>query len=352
MNWRIIRTLVVKDVTLYFRNRFFALITILALVAYAGIYFLMPSTVNETIEIGLYAPGMPSAFTTQLQDQGVIIRTAASEEALKEAVGKEEYPVGVVLPAGSLEKLAAGQQDQVRIYFAPSFPDELKEAYVILFQELAFNIVGKTLNINASEQVLGIDTAGAKTPPRDRMLPLFAVFVLLMETLGMASLITSEIEGRTIGALLITPMRVEGLFVGKGITGVGLAFIQAVILMTVTGGLDREPMLILVALLLGALLSTGIAFMIASVARDMLSVIGWGILAIVSLSIPAFNVLLPGTISDWIKIIPSYYLVDTVHRAANFGVGWGEAGQNLLILLAFALAFLWLGVIVLRRKFR
>lgn len=352
MSWHIIRTLVVKDVTLYFRNRFFAFITILALAAYVGIYFLMPSTVNEEVEIGLYAPTLPSGFTAELQAEGVIIRPATSEEALKEAVSKEEYPVGVVFSADILERLAAGQKDQVRIYFAPNFPDELKGAYVILFQELAFNMVGQPLNIDASEQVLGIDTAGAQIPPRDRMLPLFAVFVLLMETLGLASLITSEIEGKTIGALLITPMRVEGLFVGKGITGVGLAFAQAVILMTVTGGLDREPALILSALLLGALLSTGIAFMIASVARDMLSVIGWGILAIVGLSIPAFSVLLPGTISDWIKIIPSYYLVDTVHRAANFGIGWGEAGRNLLILLVFALAFLWLGVIVVRRKFR
>jgi ABC-2 type transport system permease protein len=352
MNWRIIRTLVVKDLTLYFRNRFFAFITVLALVAYAVMYFLMPGAVDEEIEIGLYAPSMPSGFTAELREEGVILRTAASEEALKEAVGQEEYPVGVVLSADILEKLAAGQKDQVRVYFSPGFPDELKDAYVILFEELAFNLVGQPLNVDASEEVLGIDTAGAQIPPRDRMLPLFAVFVLLMETLGLASLISSEIEGRTIGALLITPMRIEGLFVGKGITGVGLAFTQAVILMTVTGGLDREPALILVALLLGALLSTGIAFMIASVARDMMSVIGWGVLAIVGLSIPAFSVLLPGTISDWIKVIPSHYLVDTVHRAANFGIGWGEAGQNLLILLAFALAFLWLGAIVLRRKFR
>jgi len=352
MDWRIVRTLVVKDVTLYFRNRFFAFITILALVAYAVMYFLMPNAVDEEIEIGLYAPGMPSGFTAQLQEEGVILRAAASEEALKEAVGAGEYPVGVAFSADILEKLAAGQKDQVRIYFSPNFPDELKDAYAIVFEEIAFMLAGRPLNIEASGEVLGIDTAGAQIPPRDRMLPLFAVFVLLMETLGLASLISSEIEGRTIGALLITPMRVEGLFAGKGITGVGLAFVQAVILMTVTGGLDREPVLILAALLLGALLSTGIAFMIASVARDMLSVIGWGVLAIVALSVPALSVLLPGTISDWIKVIPSYYLVDTVHRAANFGIGWGEAGQNLLILLAFALAFLWLGVIVLRRKFR
>jgi len=213
-------------------------------------------------------------------------------------------------------------------------------------------MVGQPLNIEASEEVLGIDTAGAQIPPRDRMLPLFAVFVLLMETLGLASLISAEIEGGTIQALLVTPMRVEGLFTGKGVTGVSLAFVQTLLLMGVTGGLEQQPLLILTALLLGALLATGIAFMIASVARDMMSVIAWGVLAIVALSIPALGVLLPGTISDWIKIIPSYYLVDTVHRSANFNAGWGDVGQNLLVLLACALAFLWLGVVAVRRKYR
>lgn len=351
MNWGIIRTLVVKDLTLYFRNRFFAMITVLALVAYVVMYLLMPNAVDENIEIGLYAPSMPAALADQLQDEGLILNMAASETALKESVNAGEYPVGVVLSADILQKLAAGQKDQVKIYFSPDFPDELKDAYGIVFEELAFMLAGRPLNVETSEEVLGIDMAGMQIPARDRMLPLFAVFVVLMETLGLASLISSEVEGRTIGALLVTPLRIEGLFVGKGVTGVGLAFVQAALLMLVTGGLERQPALILVALLLGALLATGVAFMMASVSRDMMSVMGWGILAIITLSIPAFSILLPGTITDWVKVIPSYYLVDTVHRVANFGASWGDVGLNLLVLLAFALAFLGLGVMALRRKY-
>ena len=46
MNLAGIRALVAKDFTLFFRNRFFALMTSLALVVYVGLYFVMPGSVD------------------------------------------------------------------------------------------------------------------------------------------------------------------------------------------------------------------------------------------------------------------------------------------------------------------
>ena len=59
----------------------------------------------------------------------------------------------------------------------------------------------------------------------------------------------------------------------------------------------------------------------------------------------------PGSITGWIKVIPSYYLVDTIHRVANFGSGWGDIWANLLILLAFTVVIMAAGILLLRRKF-
>jgi ABC-2 type transport system permease protein len=122
--------------------------------------------------------------------------------------------------------------------------------------------------------------------------------------------------------------------------------------MALTGGLKDSPVLILTALLLGSLLVTGIGFLMASVSRDLLSVMAWGVLAILILAIPSFVVLLPGIASDWIKLIPSHYLVDTVFRVVNFGAGWTDVAYNLIILLGFSLAFMALGIFALRRKLR
>lgn len=352
MNPRIVYTLVVKDISLFFRNRFFAFITVLALVFYVGIYLVMPNSVDELLELGVYAPQLPTSVKQQLEEGGLILKSTESEEALIRAVDEGEVNVGVVIPNDLAENLAAGKKDRVDVYFASAFPAELKDVYTIFMQELAFVLLGQPLNLEATEEVLGRDMVGAQIPDRDRMLPLFAVFMLVLETIGLASLISAEIEAGTLQALLITPLRVEGLFMGKGLAGVGLAFVQTALFMFVTGSLKSEPAVILTTLLLGSLLVTGLAFLLSSVGKDMISVMAWGILALLILAIPSFGVVFPGAVSDWVKVIPSYYMVESVHQAANFGAGWGDLWTNMLILLAFSILFLGLGVVALRRKFR
>jgi ABC-2 type transport system permease protein len=67
--------------------------------------------------------------------------------------------------------------------------------------------------------------------------------------------------------------------------------------------------------------------------------------------IPSLVIFLPDITTNWIKIIPTYYLVDTVYRVLNFEAGWGDVWQNLAVTLLFAMLFVGLGVAALRRKF-
>ena len=69
------------------------------------------------------------------------------------------------------------------------------------------------------------------------------------------------------------------------------------------------------------------------------------------LLMPAMTAMAPG-VSNWAKVIPSYYVVDTLHRAMNFGIGWSGLWSNLLIMTGFAIAFILLGILALRRKIR
>lgn len=351
MNTQLVGTLVAKDLNLFFRNRFFAFISGLGLVFYIGVYFLLPRQVDETLELALYAPDIPVDLLSEMEDDGLEFLDMDSEEALKEAVMTGDIGVGVALPENLIQRINAGELPQTTVYFTPDVPEEFREIYMILAQELVFTISGAPLYLETTEEIIGVDMAGQQIPPRDRMLPMLAVFILMMETLGLASLISTEVEAGTIRALLITPMSVPDLFLGKAITGVLLAFVQAMLLMLITGGLVHEPVLILLTLLLGSILVTGIGFLVASVSRDMMSVLGWGILALLVMVIPSLVIFLPGIATNWVKIIPTYYLTDTVYRAVNFPVNWGDIWQNLAATLAFAVLFVALGIIALRRKF-
>jgi len=350
MNWRIIKALVSKDFSLYFRNRFFAIVTVLGIVFYLAIYFfVMPKSIDESLDIGLYMPMMLPALE-QVEGEGLKVSVVETEEKLKEGVIDGQYIAGIALPADIMEALISGQKPKISLYFAPDVPQETKDAVEFIIRELVYQQTGQPLTIEVSEEILGPDMMGMQIPPRDRIRPLLAVMLLIFETYGLANLIAEEVERRTIQALLVTPVSVKGFFISKGITGISLAFGQAALFMAIVGGMNQQPLIIIVTLLLGAVLVTGIGFIIASLSKDFMSVLAWGMVALIPLFIPSFGVMVPGAVTGWIKFIPSYYLIDTVHRAANFGAGWGDIGLNLLILLGCDLVLVLVGIMALRRK--
>ncbi|MEE8418839.1 MAG: ABC transporter permease [Dehalococcoidales bacterium] len=353
MNWGIVRALVSKDLALFFRNRFFSIVTVLGLVFYLIFYFVMPSSVDESLAIGFYAPEILPAIEEAFQEgveEGLKVTFTVTEEALKEGVIGGDFITGIVLPADTAEALISGERPVITLYFSSDIPEEAKEAAVVTIRELVYRQVGQELPVEIKQEVLGPDMLGMQVPPRDRLRPLLAVFLIIFETLGLANLISEEVERGTIQALLVTPVRVRDLFISKGIVGITLAFGQAVIFMAIVGGLSREPLLILVTLFLGAALATGIAFLIASLGKDFMSVMAWGMLIFIILAIPAFGVMFPGAVTGWIKIVPSYYLVDTVHRVSNFGAGWLDMWNNLVILLGIDFVLFWVVIQALRRK--
>ena len=352
MNSRIVAALVRKDVALFLRNKFFVVVTALGLVAYIVIYFVMPGSVDETLEMGLYAPGEVPPVLEDVQGKGLEIEEVDSEEALRQAVVAGRYVAGVALPPDFMDQLRSDQRPIISVYFALDTPDEVKKAVESLIGELAYIQTGRPLPVEISQEIIGVDMAGRQIPPRDRLRPVFAVLLLITETLFLATLISEEVERRTIQALLVTPAKVRDLLGAKGVVGVSLAFSEALLFMAIVGGLATQPLPIVVALLLGGVLVTGISFLLATMGKDMMSVMAWGIPVVVVLIIPAVSVLFPGAMTGWIKVIPSYYLVDTVNQAANFGGGWGDVWINLLALMAFGLAFFWIGSVVLVRRFR
>ena len=209
---------------------------------------------------------------------------------------------------------------------------------------------GFKIEIDKEEIVQGPDMGGKQIPHRKRMIPLFALMLILTGTLGLANLITSELEKETIHALSVTPMKVVDLFAGKGITGILLTFSQAILLIAIAGGLRQNVFLIITSLLLGSMMVTGLAFLIASISKNMMTVVGWGTLLFVAFLIPGFAVIFLGPVSGWIKVIPSFFLVDILHRAVNFNIDWGGNLNSIMFLIGFNIVFAFLGIITLKRK--
>jgi len=128
--------------------------------------------------------------------------------------------------------------------------------------------------------------------------------------------------------------------------------VEVCLLVAVTGKLMISPAILVTTLLIGSLLVSGIAFFIAAFARGLMSVMAWSMLFLLALLLPGMAVMFPSMTSGWIRMIPSYYLVDTLHCALNYGAGWNNVAANLAVLLASGLVFLAAGVLLLRRRFQ
>jgi ABC-2 type transport system permease protein len=352
MNRKIIGALVTNDFFLHFRD-VMGILNMIGLFVFIGLFFFLPASVNETFEVGLYSPGTSGVFPGEINNEALAVRTMNSEDALKKAIIKKELKIGLVLPGDLLMKeKTADRNPEIKVYFSTDFPGEFKESIVNIIRELAHMTAGRPLPVHTAPIVLGPDMAGKQIPMRNRMFPLFAVVILIMEILGLANLVTYEVENKTILALLVTPVKPADLFAAKMLTGTGMAFSQVILFMAVTGGLGSQTFIVIVTLFLGALMVTGLAFLIASAAKDFMSVIAWGFLAVFLLSIPPITVLIPGAISGWVKIFPSFYLVDTINRALNYNTGWSDNWYNLLIILAFDGLFILLGTKAIRRRIK
>ncbi len=352
MNFGIIKTLVAKDIRLFFRNRFYAIVTAIALLFYLIIYFLMPPAMDETLEVGLYAPVVPPSFQLIHATEGFDLIEFESDAALRQAVEDGQFDSGISLPADIMEKFEAGEKPQVTLYFSAAAAAEIKDTIEIMIRELAYQETGQPLAIDVSYNILGPDLIGEQIPPRDRLRLMLVIALIVFEMMGVASLIVEEVEQGTIRALLVTPMSVRDLFTAKLIMGTGLAFVQGLLFMAIVGGLNSQTLLIITTLFLGSILFTGSGFLIASLSTDMMSSMGWGVVAILIYVIPAFGIMFPGTVTGWVRFIPSYYLADTIHKASNFNSGWGDNLSNLLILLGFIALIVFSGIMALRRKFR
>ncbi len=345
--------LIGKDLSLYFRNRFISVITVLSLVMFVAFYFIMPDSVDENLTIGFYAPfDIPGL--TMTETQGIRLVPVSIDSELQEGVIEGKYIAGIALPEEAEEYMEAqtlpDSVPAITLYLASDVPEYIRSSITSILQEFAWQAAGEKVGLVIREEIIGEDLLGAQIPPRDRLRPMLAVLIIMFETFGLANLIAEEIESGTARALLVTPMSVNELFLGKGLFGIGLALVQSVLFMLIIGGFAQNPLLILFTLILASIMATAIGFFIGSLAKDFMSVLAWGMILFIILIIPAFGIMFPGAVTGWIDYIPSYYLVDMMHRVAGFRAGWGDVWSNILILTGFSAAVFCISIFAIRRK--
>lgn len=351
MNSRVIGVIMGKDLKEFTRNRFFVFITILVLVVWIGIFWVLPDSVDETLHIGVTGiDGLGSAGG----DAGLEVTTFPSEGELRTAVeeGRDDIISGIAFPEDFLTAIAGGETPTVELLVPADLRSEEQAAMEAMISEVAYALAGDQLLVDpiTEAQILGVDRVGDQISLQEQMRPLLLILVLMVETFALSSLVAIEVQERTVTAVLTTPARVSDFLAAKGLFGTGLAFFEVTLLGLFIGALTANAPLILTALLLGAVLVTGFGMIAGSFGRDFLETLFISMLFMIPLMIPAFGALFPGSTATWVKVLPTYGLVDAVVGVTIDGDGWSEVGGALLLLAVWGGATFVAGAAILRRR--
>lgn len=350
-----IAAIMAKDLREFSRDRFFVVVTVLGLVFFVAMFWILPDTVDEIVSIGVggdqaIAAGLAAAEGAD----GLAVEAFDGEAALVAAVeAGDEVVAGLWFPGGFIDELLGGGEPAVTVYVGPDLPPELEPAMSALVRELALQATGVPLPVDSLPEdqiVVGVDRAGDQVSLQEQMRPMFAFLVLLIEAITLGSLVAGEIQTRTVTAVVATPANASDFLTAKAAFGTLLAFTQALILLIAIQALGFAPLIMVAAILLGSVLVTGFALLAGSVGKDFMSVLFWSVAFMIPLLVPAFAVLFPGTAAPWVQVLPSYPLVEVILDVTAYEATWSDVAGELALLAGWCVVVLGIGWVALRRR--
>ncbi len=356
----IIMAIMKKDWKEFIRDKLFSVLSVLALIAYVVLFRVMPTTVDEKLTLGVHHRGEESllAVLSNAYEEGIIIKGFSSCSDLIRAVSDREeeaaaVSMGICFPEGFIKTLKTDEQPTLQVYAAPGPPPEIRRIMRVFAQDVAYAVIGEDLPVTLPKEeqvILGTDRSGDQVPLRDRMLPFLAVMVLFTESLVLASLIAGEIQNRTLAALRVTPATIGDIVAAKALFGTLLAFFQVLIMLMAMGVWWRNWGSLSVTVFLGALMAAGVGMLVGAMGKDFMGTLLWGMLFLIPLGIPAVAVLFPGSVSFWVKFLPSYGVAQGIMDSTTYGWGWKRTGWHLGLVCLWDAIILCTGMVMLGKQ--
>jgi len=376
----ILAVLLKKDFLQFSRGRIYVVLSAVGLALFIAVFWLIPDTVAESVAIGLVHHDLEAMVAEMEGEQGLELVPFADERSLGKVVSGEavlwrladgtltELPAkdkpkdaekvllvaGIAFPPDFLRLTAAGQATDVQVFINDDTPQEIRTVLPAMIREISFAAAGIPLGITEPDEdsiLLGVDRYGAQISLRERMRPMLAFFVLMMETFALSSLIAMEISQKTVTAVLATPAKVWQVLLAKTVFGAFLAMFQAVVLLVAIQAFTVSNWLLLLgACLLGSLMFSSVAMLVGSWGKDFLENLFLVIIFIIPLLIPAIAVLFPGASPAWTRFIPSFGVMQVLMDVTAYGAGFAEVLPMLGISVFWTLVLITLGLLVLKRK--
>lgn len=184
------------------------------------------------------------------------------------------------------------------------------------------------------------------------MLPMWLTFMLIfVGIMLLAGLFVTEKEKNTWAALRLTLVTLWELISAKMVVGLFLSIISAALLILLNVGLDNIfPLLVIT--LFGSLFTLLFGLLVSHFGKTMMQFMITTRLLMLPLMLPAILYLIPGVEADWLKFIPTYFILRATERIAVEGVSLVDIGGYMAILPAWSIALFFVNLKIIARRER
>jgi ABC-2 type transport system permease protein len=167
----------------------------------------------------------------------------------------------------------------------------------------------------------------------------------------LAGLFVYEKERNTWPALRLTPITLWELISAKMVVALLLSIVSAALLILLNVGLDNILPLLVITLF-GSLFTLLLGLLISHFGKTMMQFMITTRLFMLPLMLPAILYLIPGVEADWLKFIPTYFILRATERIAVEGASLVDIAADMAILAAWSIGLFLVNLKIIARRER
>ncbi len=307
-----------------------------------GTYF------SNVSRLGITDEGSSQVSRLAAENKALIVKQYDTADDLQAAVARGTVDVGLVLPADFDQKLNANTRANIKVYVWGESRMDNRVVISAAIIHMMRQVTGEEVPVDIQQVLLG---DAANIPWQQRLLPMMILMtVLLSGTMIPASSLVNEKVKRTLSAVNASPATLPEVYTAKGLLGVLLSMITALLILFLNRAFGGQSWLLLLALLLSSIFSATLGILIGLLVKDVTALFtvmkSLGIL----LFAPGILYIFPN-LPQWIsKIFPTYYAIQPVLDITQNNAGFSDIWLSLLLVLVFSITVIGLIGFVTRKQ--
>ncbi len=347
MNLRRVVVLLGKEFVRGPRNFIFIMALLVPIVLTLVLSLLFGTWFSDRAKLGIVDEGRSELPILASEIDSLIVKEYESSGELRDAVSAGEVDVGVVLPSDFDNKIASQESTELTAYIWGESLLKYRAVLGTTLVALIRDIAGQEPPVEIITTTLG---KVQSLPWEDRLLPLLVMLSLLIGGLMVpATSMVEEKQNRTLTALTVTPTTLGELLMAKGSLAVLVSVLMGVVTLVLNRAWGEEPLLLFVALVLGAIMAASIGLLLGVLVKDINTLFATMKSMGILLYAPALINMFP-EIPQWIgRIFPTYYIIQPVIEIVQKGASWRDVLPEFIILVALIIVLFGLIGLVGRR---